>query len=68
LNNAELFWLVKNGLKMTGMPAFEKFHSDNQLWAIMAFVRDLPNIYPQDYAAMLKGYRKAEESRKSRQP
>jgi mono/diheme cytochrome c family protein len=54
LNNAEIFWIVKNGLKMTGMPAFEKIHTDKQIWAIVAFVRALPNIYPQDYQAMIK--------------
>jgi mono/diheme cytochrome c family protein len=67
-NDAELFWVVKNGLKMTGMPAFEKIHTDDQLWAIIAFVRDLPNIYPWDYEAMLKAAQKTGEGGKSGQP
>jgi hypothetical protein len=68
LNDAELFWVVKNGLKMTGMPAFAKIHPDNQLWAIIAFVRDLPNIYPEDYQTMLKAVQKTGEEGKSAQP
>ena len=68
LDDAEMFWVVKNGFKMTGMPAFEKIHTDDQIWAIIAFVRNLPNIYPWDYDAMLKAARKGEEAGKSDQP
>lgn len=32
-SEAEIFWIVKNGLKMTGMPAFGPPHSEEQLWA-----------------------------------
>jgi mono/diheme cytochrome c family protein len=68
LGDAEMFWVVKNGFKMTGMPAFEKIHTDNQIWAIIAFVRNLPNIYPSDYDAMLKAWRKGKEAGQSGQP
>jgi hypothetical protein len=68
LDNAEMFWVVKNGIKMTGMPAFEKIHTDGQIWAIIAFVRDLPNIYPWDYRAMLKAEGKQEEAGKGSRP
>ena len=46
----ELFWIVKNGIKMTGMPAFGPTHTDEQLWAIVAFVRTLPKTSAKDYA------------------
>jgi len=46
----ELFWIVKNGIKMTGMPAFGPTHTDEQLWAIIAFVRTLPVMTPEEYA------------------
>lgn len=68
LNDAQMFWVVKNGLKMTGMPAFGKIHSDDQIWAIVAFVKDLPNIYPWNYRDMLKAVQKNEETGKSGQP
>jgi mono/diheme cytochrome c family protein len=68
LNDAQMFWVVKNGLKMTGMPAFKKIHSDDQLWAIVAFVRDLPNIYPQNYSDMLNAARKGAEKGNRGQP
>jgi mono/diheme cytochrome c family protein len=54
LSDAELFWLVKNGLKMTGMPSFGNTHTEEQLWGIVAFLRRLPNLAPEDYGAMVK--------------
>src|SRR5712691_1216308 len=31
-DRAEVFWIVKNGIKMTGMPAFGPTHSDGDIW------------------------------------
>lgn len=39
---AEIFWIVKNGLPMTGMPAWRETLSDADLWALAAFVERLP--------------------------
>jgi mono/diheme cytochrome c family protein len=38
----ETFWIVKHGLKMTGMPAWGVTHDDETLWSIVAFLRKLP--------------------------
>jgi mono/diheme cytochrome c family protein len=48
----ELFWIVKNGIKMTGMPAWAD-HSDKELWATVAFVRKLPGMTPEDYTKLV---------------
>lgn len=40
---ARQFWIVKHGLKLTGMPAWGTTHDDNSLWALVAFVRKLPH-------------------------
>jgi mono/diheme cytochrome c family protein len=48
---AELYWVIKNGIKMTGMPAWEFRLSEHDLWAVTAFVRRLPLVSPQEYAA-----------------
>jgi hypothetical protein len=45
----QLFWIVKNGLKMTGMPSFGKTHDDNQVWSIVAFIEQLPGMSYQQY-------------------
>jgi len=51
---AETFWIVRHGLKMTGMPAFGPTHSDEELWAVTAFVGRLPELSPDDYASMVR--------------
>ena len=48
----ELFWIVKHGIKMTGMPAWGPTHSDDDLWAVVAFLRQLPGLSPEDYQAL----------------
>lgn len=47
----ELFWLVKNGAKMTGMPAFGETHDDQTIWNIVAFVERMPDMSAEEYAA-----------------
>ena len=49
---AELFWIVKHGIKMSGMPAWTD-HSDEELWATVAFLKKLPGISEQDYAGLV---------------
>jgi mono/diheme cytochrome c family protein len=48
----QLFWVIKNGINMTGMPSFALAGAkDEQLWAIAAFVKKLPGIAEADYKA-----------------
>ena len=49
---SEVFWIAKHGVKMTGMPAFGPTHDDRTLWSIAAFVKQLPAMTPQEYAAL----------------
>lgn len=43
------FWVIKHGIKMTGMPAWGRSHDDDKLWAIVAFIKRLPEMTPQEY-------------------
>jgi len=52
--NEELFWITKNGLKMTGMPAFGLTGGDEELWATVVFLRRLPKLKAEEYDAMVK--------------
>lgn len=45
----EVFWIVKHGIKMSGMPAFGPEHDDDALWGIAAFVTQLPGMTPEEY-------------------
>ncbi len=46
--DGELFWLVSHGIRMTGMPAFGPTHEDEEMWKIVAFLRHLPEITPEE--------------------
>lgn len=54
-NSRDVFWLVKHGVKMSGMPAFGPTHDDHVLWNIAAFVKELPAMTPEDYASLTRG-------------
>jgi mono/diheme cytochrome c family protein len=44
----EFFWITKNGIKMTAMPAFQPMQTDEQIWAITAFVTQKLSKMPAD--------------------
>jgi mono/diheme cytochrome c family protein len=46
---AELFWTIKQGIKMTGMPAWAFRMDDDEIWAIVAFLRVMPTLSPEAY-------------------
>jgi mono/diheme cytochrome c family protein len=45
----ELFWIARNGIKMTGMPAWRNSMSDGQLWDVVAFLEAMPKMDSQTY-------------------
>ena len=51
---AELFWITKHGVKMTGMPAFGHAHSDDEIWAVVAFLQHMPSMSPEEYTRELQ--------------
>ena len=53
-NPEEMFWVVKHGIKMTGMPAWEYKLSDDEMWDLIAFVQSLVTLAPKDYAALIE--------------
>jgi len=54
LTPAEQFWVVKHGIKMTGMPAWGVTHDDEVLWDVVAFLRKLPDLSADQYQALVK--------------
>ena len=61
LTPAEQFWVVKHGIKMTGMPAWGVTHDEDLLWDVVAFVRKLPELTPEQYETLVKNAPKHEE-------
>ena len=49
MSSAEIFWVIKNGIRMTGMPAWGPSHDDAEIWDIVAFIRTLPTLDAEAY-------------------
>jgi len=46
----QLFWVIKNGIRMTGMPSFGSIGvPDAEIWTIAAFVKKLPKVSEADF-------------------
>lgn len=52
--DAELFWIVKHGIRLAGMPAFGPTHTDQDLWGIVAFTRRLETMSEEQYAELVR--------------
>lgn len=50
---AELFWVTKNGIKMTAMPAWGVTHDDTSLWPVVAFMTTLPDLDAKSYQSLI---------------
>lgn len=48
----EIFWVVKHGIKMTGMPAWVYRLSDEEVWDVVAFVQAMPHLTVPQYAQL----------------
>lgn len=53
LSPAEQFWVIKHGVKLSAMPAWGKTHSDDLIWDMVAFVRQMPKMNADQYQAIL---------------
>lgn len=47
----ELFWIVKHGIRRTGMSSYGPFYTDQQIWSLASFVKQMKNLSP----AVLEG-------------
>lgn len=52
---AETFWIIKHGIRMTGMPAWGLTHDDESIWGLVAFLQQLPTLDAAGYAAATGG-------------
>jgi cytochrome c553 len=54
-DDPELFYIVKHGIKLTGMPAWPAQRRDDEVWAMVAFLRRLPGLDARAYDALASG-------------
>jgi len=50
---AQQFWIIKHGVKLSAMPAWGKTHNDELIWDMVAFIRQLPTMSPDQYKAAI---------------
>ena len=50
----EMFWVIKHGIKMSGMPAWGKTHDDASIWGLVAFLQKLPELTPAQFRALAR--------------
>jgi mono/diheme cytochrome c family protein len=43
------FWVIKHGIKASGMPAWGLTHDDERIWAMVAFLQKLPELTAEQY-------------------
>src|SRR5262245_27463430 len=51
-SSGELFWIIKNGIKMTGMASYGAVHKDDEIWNLVALVQRLPKMTAEQYGQM----------------
>lgn len=51
----ELFWIVKHGIKYTGMPAWPAQQREDEVWAMVAFLERLPQLSAAQYRRLADG-------------
>lgn len=47
------FWIIKHGIKSTGMPAWGKSMGDEHIWGMVAFLQQLPSLDSEQYRALV---------------
>lgn len=51
----ELFWIVQNGIKYTAMPAWPAASREDEVWDVVAFLHELPQMNPLRYQKLAIG-------------
>ncbi len=54
----ELFYVVKHGIKMTGMPAWPELKRDDEIWSVVAFLLKYPEMNLAEYEMLVRGKHK----------
>jgi mono/diheme cytochrome c family protein len=54
LTDGELFYIISNGVRFTGMPAFGGEDSPESIWGLVSFIRRLPKLTPEEINQLQK--------------
>jgi len=68
LSDGELFWIIENGVRFTGMPAFSGHgNAEEDSWRLVQFIRHLPHLTPEEMSEMERYNPKGVDERKEEQ-
>ncbi|MBA1273203.1 c-type cytochrome [Stutzerimonas azotifigens] len=59
----ELFWIVRNGVKFTAMPSWPARQREDEVWALVAFLRAMPTMSSERYRQLALGERAGETAK-----
>jgi cytochrome c553 len=59
---SELFWIVRHGVKFTAMPAWVAQERSDEVWAMVAFLLQLPTMEPEQYRRLARGEEEVHEA------
>ncbi len=48
LTDGELFYIIENGVRWTGMPAWKREHSAEETWRLVSFIRHIPALTAEE--------------------
>jgi mono/diheme cytochrome c family protein len=54
LSDGELFYIIENGVRFTGMPAFGESHGEQDTWHLVRFIRHVPSLTPKELERIAK--------------
>jgi mono/diheme cytochrome c family protein len=63
LTDGELFYIIQNGVRLTGMPAWGSSHTAEDTWKLVLFIRHLPQVTPAEVKDMVKINPKGDDER-----
>ena len=52
LSDGALFYIIQNGVRWTGMPAWKGEHTPEETWRLVSFVRKMPSLTPQEIESL----------------
>src|SRR5713226_2282433 len=52
LSDGELFWIIENGVRFTGMPGFGTPGAEDDSWKLVLFIRHLPQLSAEERTEM----------------
>lgn len=68
LSDGELFWIIENGVRFTGMPAFGGTHgSQEDSWKLVTFIRQIPQLSADEVLEMERNNPKGPDDRAEEQ-